>query len=704
MPDNLIVHNTMSPLENFYQKLKADIEDLAIQTDSSSEQAFTSIVAELLEDAGHIDSPNIKYDARLESGSRNQHKINGFSIEDNYESINLFVSVYQQEENLFSISKEDIDKAAKLIINFFKKAFFNAYIQMMDESSELYDFADTLANYQECRDNLVRINMLIFTNGLYSGQVPENINIENITAYFKIIDINSIFGLDRKIGIPIEINFDVEKDKVLCLKAVDEENFEAFVAVVPGSIISNLYKEHGARLMEQNVRSFLQFNGKINKGIRKTILENPEMFFSYNNGIAATAESISFDESGLYIKNINNLQIVNGGQTTASLFYTQRKNSEVDLSKIFVQMKISVIKNSEQYPSIVSNISRYANTQNKVNDADFSANNESLIELEKISNNTITPINAQNSQSYWFFERARGQYKTKRQNEGNTPSRQKQFDIRYPKNQVFTKVELAKYINSYKEVYSAKKLGKQLLIGPHIVVRGNEKNYTMFINKNLPEKDEINNSYFENVVAKAILFKNAELRYGTKKSENNIGEMRQVAVPYAIALLYNITQGHLDLKKIWKQQSVSQNLSDFLYKLMKSVNDFIIQHSPVTHYIEWAKKEECWNAVRSNDWNLNLDNIQDDLCSETDIEDKDDFSQQEDSMRKEVSSIKPETWKNILQYLRDTKCMTPNDVCRANYMIKQSSYWPEKKLSRKTLFEAKKILNYLQEKAPDILN
>lgn len=215
----------------------------------------------------------------------------------------------------------------------------------------------------------------------------------------------------------------------------------------------------------------------------------------------------------------------NGGQTTASIYYT-KKNDKADISSIYVQMKISVVKKQEQFSDIVSRISKYANTQNKVNNADFSANNQALIEFEKLSRYTLTPLSSDSPlQTYWFFERARGQYKTMRQKEGFTKSRQAAFDKKYPKNQVLTKTDIAKYINAYDEVYE----GKKLVIGPHVVARGNEKNYARFINNNLPDNlKRINNVYFEDTIAKAILFKTADKRYGTKAGAVHIGELKKV--------------------------------------------------------------------------------------------------------------------------------------------------------------------------------
>ena len=394
----------------------------------------------------------------------------------------------------------------------------------------------------------------------------------------------------------------------------DNEDYQSFIAIIPGICLANLYERYGARLLEQNVRSFLQFSGKINKGIRDTIKKEPHMFLAFNNGLAATADHIELDEDNRYITKISNLQIVNGGQTTASIYHTFKKD-KADISKIFVQAKVSVIKRIEEYSNIVSRISRYANTQNKVNDADFTANNPYLVALEKLSRCVLTP-RTENSvnQTYCFFERARGQYKNLRMKEGFTKVRQKAFDLKYPKNQMFTKVELAKYINAYAEVYE----GKKLVIGPHIVVKGNEKNFAKFINNNLPSAlSKINNIYYEDTIAKAILFRAMDKLYGTKKSETNIGELKQVVVPYTISLLTILTNNRLNLYKIWKEQSISEQLSSFLYDLMKQVNNFILKESPVSHYIEWSKKEECWEKIKQHTWAYNILDIEKDLVDDS---------------------------------------------------------------------------------------
>ena len=602
----------MTDIKKYYQQLCQEItsRQLANEEGDSQEQTFTRFFLDLLSEAGETENTTVAYDEK-DFGTKKAHKINGYAISDNYETVDLFITIYRTGEEIPVIYKKEIDQAVTRITNFFRKATYNNYEDDVAESSPIFEFAHTLGSYQELKDNLVRVNAFILTNGEYKGEIPQSTSLNGNKIFYRILDINYLFQVSEASHVPIEIDFDEEKAMVPCLPAsTDNEEYQAYVAIIPGTCLASLYERFGSRLLEQNVRSFLQFNGKINKGIRETIKTEPHMFFAYNNGLAATADHIELDESGHFISRINNLQIVNGGQTTASIYYTQKKD-KADISRIYVQMKISVIKKQEQFSEIVSRISKYANTQNKVNDADFTANNQALIEFEKLSRYILTPMSSDSPlQTFWFFERARGQYKTLRQKEGFTKSRQDAFDKKYPKGQVLTKTDIAKYLNAYEEVYE----GKKLVIGPHIVAHGNEKNYARFINNNLPENlKKINNVYFEDTIAKAILFKTADKRYGTKASAVHIGELKNVTVPYTIALLTRITDGKLDLYKIWKAQQLSPALSDFIFDLMIQVNEFIIKNSVGSHYIEWAKKEECWDKVKGHTFAYDLAQIKDDL-------------------------------------------------------------------------------------------
>lgn len=698
----------MNELNKFYQSLMQDI--VAMQSGdeegNTQEQVFTRICEEMLAEAGETENASVAYDER-DLGRKGQHKINGYAISDNYENVDLFISIYNNDMEIKSISKSDIDTAVKRISNFFQKAVYNDYGNVVAESSEIFEFANTLANYAELKDNLIRVNVFILTNGEYKGEIPASQHIGGHTVFYRIIDIHFLYKISEQSRVPIELDFDNldgKRYEIPCLAAnVNNDDYEAYVAIMPGECLAELYHNYGARLLEQNVRSFLQFTGKINKGIRETIKEEPHMFLAFNNGIAATADHIELDESGRLIKRISNLQIVNGGQTTASIFNTARKD-KADISQIFVQVKLSVIKDPNQYSDIVSRISKYANTQNKVNDADFTANNPALIAIEKISRYVLTPITLEtNMQTCWFFERARGQYKTLRSKEGFTKSRQAAFDLKYPKKQVFTKVELAKYINAWEEQYSS----RAMVIGPHIVVRGNEKNYARFISYNLPEIKHIDNVYFEDTIAKAILFKAADKRYGTKVSGNQIGEMKQVVVPYTVSLLNIITQGKLDLYKIWKNQNISTELSDFLYNLMKQVNKFILDKSPVSHYIEWAKKEECWQMVKAHDWDYDIDDIKDDCIDENNPPQRNRHNNTEETEKTRkyqegiIKSIPFSLWRKIATWGRDSGMLQPTQTLLADdivYKLKNKRQFTDSEISR-----AYKIYEVVWQHNPELL-
>lgn len=644
-------------INKYYSSLIQEIRSMQDSSEegASQEQLFTQMAIDMLSDGGETENVYLAYDEKA-LGTKKQHKINAYALSDNYETVDLFISLFSGDDTIQRIPKERIDQATTRITNFFRKSIYGEYANEIEESSAIFEFANTLANYKELKENLVRVNATILTNGEYKGDFPAPQTISGYKIFYRILDINYLYNISELSRVPIEISFSDEGVVVPCLTTQNEnQDYQAYIAIMPGQGLANLYERFGARLLEQNVRSFLQFTGKINKGIRSTIQQEPHMFLAFNNGIAATADHIELDPTGRFINKVSNLQIVNGGQTTASIYHTWKKD-QADISNIFVAVKLSVIKKKDEFADVVSRISRYANTQNKVNDADFTANNPFLIEFEKLSRYILTPITENNNiQTNWFFERARGQYKNIRQKDGFTKARQKQFDLKYPKKQMLTKVELAKFINAYQEVWE----GKKLVIGPHIVVRGNEKNYAQFINNNLQRK--INSIYFEDTVAKVILFKTAEKLYGVKP--NNIGEMRNAIVPYAIALLGHLTNYRLDLFKIWKNQSVSESLQTFMFDLMKQLNKFIIDNSPSSHYIEWAKKEECWQTIKDTQWNINVEEIHEDMANDSQIAKRNAVTETDEEKERQkyeielLRSIPYKLWREIETWGKESGCL-----------------------------------------------
>lgn len=597
-------------LNKFYKNLQQDInaEQLSEEDGGTQEQLFTQYAVDLLVNVGDNENVRVAHDENITP--RNRHKVNAFSLSENYETLDLFITILKGSATPERVQKSEIEDASKLIANFFRKAYYKDYVQAMEEASEIFELAHTLSSSDEVRSELVRINANILTDGIYPGDKPSNIEIAGYKIFFKVIDLNYLYNIADKDHNPIEINFKEDGYNLPCIiSSGDNTEYQSYLAIISGNALANIYEKYGSRLLEQNVRSFLQFTGKINKGIRKTIWEEPHMFLAFNNGIAATAEEILLEDlpdgNGKTITWVRDFQIVNGGQTTASIYHTWKKDKK-DISEIFVPVKLSVIKRHEKFAEIVSRIAEYANTQNKVSISDLSSNRPFHIELEKLSRSIwASPGENSQVQTRWFYERARGQYKNARGKEGFTPARERAFDQKNPKSQVFTKEDLAKYLNAYHEEYE----GRKLVIGPHIVVRGSQKNYAQFINYNTVNNPD--NVFFEDLIAKAILMRSAEKKYGIKP--NAIGDMRYITVPYSIALFGYITGYSLDLYKIWKNQSLTENLKELLYELMVRVETFIKNTAPGSLYGEWAKREECWEALKRENFDIDISLIKSDL-------------------------------------------------------------------------------------------
>lgn len=648
-------------LQKFYIDLQEEINSSLISEEEGTnpEQIFTELVLSYLSEAGETENYRVCFDEKI-SKRGVEHKINGYSLYENYETLDLFVTIYNGDSTIQSIQKGDANKTIERAVKFFRNAIYKDYVNEIEESSEIFDLAQTLANVPEVKEYLTRVNIFLLTNGEVKSDVKISDTIAGYTIFYRIIDINYLFNLSDKSRVPIEIDFEQAGYKVPCIvNEIENTEYQSWLAIIPGIALADIYEQYGARLLEQNVRSFLQFTGKINKGIRNTILKEPHMFMAFNNGIAATAEEITITDlpnnQGKTIAKVKDFQIVNGGQTTASIYHTWKKD-KVDISNVFVPVKLTIVKNRDNFSEIVGRIAEYANTQNKVSASDLSSNKENHVIIEKLSRTIwAPPIHGETIQTRWFYERSRGQYKNERVRFGITPSKRKQFDKQNPRSQMFTKESLAKFINSYKEVYN----GKKLVIGPHVVVRGSQKNYAQFLNYNFNFKPD--NIWFEDAIAKAILFSSAEKIYGVKP--NAIGDMRYITVPYSIAWLGYRLNYKLDLYKIWKNQSLSENLKSKLYEVMSKVEEYIKTNAPGSLYGEWAKKEECWIAIKNESFEINLENLKSDLEDES-IEKRKKLSEDEtqkveiEASLNRLKSIHPKTWKKIEEWGRETKNLT----------------------------------------------
>lgn len=676
--------------DRFFRILQDDVQaimDEDLDIGGTPVQAFTRIATDKLADAGETANVIVAYDER-NLGRAGQHMINGYAISDNYETVDLFISIHNNGDAPVRLAKSEIDTAAKRISNFFQKSVNKEYVEELDPASQIYQLAHTLNRSQLLKDNLVRVNALILTNNFYESTVPkkEVIGQEDgwkdgeLSFFYRVIDLTYLYNISEKPHVPIELDMGSLGFEIPCIKVpTNVDTYQSYLAIIPGPLIAKIYEEYGQRLLEQNVRTFLEFTGKINKGIRRTINTEPEMFFAYNNGIAATAEEVRLGKGSqgtMVISYIKDLQIVNGGQTTASLFHTKRKD-RADLSGIAVQMKLNIINSRENYSNIVERIAEYANTQNKVSFSDLTANNPFYIELEKLSRTIVAPhIAGQTVQTHWFFERTRRQYKNQRAKDGNTSSRRKSFDIRNPKSQLFTKEELAKYINTFSLIEKAKNGKKDLVVGPNSVVQGSQKNHDAFIKYNLPEElpDSI---WFEDAIAKAILFRTAESEYG--RAPNAIGDLRYITVPYTLAYLnYYLKHTPINWYRIWQQQEVSEAMRIIIKNLLYKIEALIKEKSPGSLYGQFAKDTACWIIVKQSGFAPEITSIQEDLIDpENPLKRVAKGKEVIDVTMAEISRsalrhISSNTWQNILSWNLAVEKLIPAHTSAITDMVSRN--------------------------------
>lgn len=584
----------MDDVEEFYTNLTKDVAVSAAANGIYQQLAFMTEFVNELTDLGDIQGFN-----ECDNPKWHGAHINGFDADENEETdsirIDLFITDFEQRDKLEKIGKTDIDLYFKRLLKFFTESLNNELYTKIDESNAAYRISEYI---EDNKERIEEVNLFFFSERAVGEKVSgfNREELDNINIKYHLWDINRFAKLkySSKKKEPIEIDF-VEKynTPLDCLRASTSTNkMDSYLVVVPGTVLADLYNDYGARLLEQNVRSFLQAKGGVNKGIKSTIIHEPEYFFSYNNGITATAaqiETLQFGDA-YKISKLVDLQIVNGGQTTASLARAKIKD-KADLSKIFVQMKLSIINYDNTDEGLIGRISEYANTQNKVNVSDLSANHPYHIKLEELSRKIwAPPVPPSHRETQWFYERSRGQYNEQMLKEGRLGK------LKYPKNQLFNKTDLAKFMMTWDSDE------------PKWVNMGAQKNFVKFTDlinslwKKTTFLDTINELYFKKVVSRAIIFKTTEKLVQNQPWYAN--GYRANIVIYTLAFTsYYLKKNDKDLNyaKIWTNQKISEAFENLLKNLSKKINNILIDtNNPsrtTSNISEWAKKDACWGQM-----------------------------------------------------------------------------------------------------------
>ena len=525
-----------------------------------------------------------------------------------------------------------VDRGKRFIERTQRESFFNN----MEPALSNYKAAQDIKKLLEDKNNLItQIKIFFLTDGLLSErtrgyEVGDDGKILGIPAVVKPYDIRAFLGMDESTQGEEEFKIDFGK---LCggLNALETNlvGLKSYLVVMPGSVLREIYKIHGQKLLEANVRNFLNFTNKKNLGMKNTLMREPDKFFAYNNGLTVTASDmrITKESSALKITSLTNMQIVNGGQTTCVIYFspTERGGENIDLNKVFVQMKLTIVENIkldnvddadaalEEVHEFKAKIAQYANSQSPVTAADLMANSPFHVRMEQAGKRIRTPLNVEGLSNHWFYERAKGQWNTLKRNDRS----QTKFLKKFPKKQIIKKEDLAKYENSWR-------------LKPHDVSRGAAKNLNIFYKLVAEEfkknENKFRDQFFKDIVAKGIIWKAIEFTISRSDWFESSTYLRPFVTTYSFSLICHILKEKnksINLDKVWSEQSISESFQKQLDATTKFVYHLFIDDSfrNNTAYREWAQKEACWVRLKSK--RHSLDHFENnDLLTKTQIQNK----------------------------------------------------------------------------------
>ncbi len=663
--------------EEFFHDFRQDLLAGAEANGSFLLAEFMDVVSRELTETGFTEGFEFAH-YRAQRGMR----VDGYWFNDEG-GLNLFVADFDSRTEVASLTRTDVDAAFKRVVNFFDASLRKNLAADLEITSPEYGLARQIAD----RKSLIRhLNLILVSERTLSDRIQALPDAETagIATSFHIWDISRLHRQRSSRSHKEALDLDFETmfgTGIPCLPAhLGTDAYQSYLVVMPGPILSTIYEKFGARLLEQNVRTFLQARAKVNQGIRTTIMTEPGMFFAYNNGITATAQGVETKRTGdgLQITRITDLQIVNGGQTTASLFHTRRKD-KADLTQIFVQMKLSVIDNEES-EKVVPRISEYANTQNRVQAADFFSNHAYHIRMEEFSRRLWAPAGkGAQRETKWFYERARGQYADAQAK--LTPAEQKRFKAENPKPQMLTKTDLAKFENVWDD-------------HPRYVNLGAEKNFARYaarIGKEWDKSsDSFNEAYFKRAVARGIIFRATERIVSAQPWYNN--GYRANIVAYTLAVLSELTRRQeksLDFQRVWNAQAISPVLESTIAVVASRVNDDLLRPMQgISNISEWAKREACWTRMLEN-----MDEFADLLPDEFDGEclSRDDHLSEKRAARNtqkvdngieaqtKVFAIPAARWIAVHETLAAKRLLTPKEIGILNVAMQMPMKIPTEK-------------------------
>lgn len=685
--------------QEFRQDFMEDVRAEAVASGEGSCASFVSSFAQYLQEAEYLMDFTASYYEG--TGKRNRKfRVDGYAYDEFDKTMSLIIADFNTSEQERILTKTQAESLLGRLTYFIDQSLnTNLYreVEMSRSASDLIDFL------REKREEIRKYQLIIFTTASVGVTVTklESADIDGKPSECQIWDLERLFkvcGSDTGRQI-IEIDFkSYSMHGIPCLEAydADTENFHSYLCIIPGAVLADIYDHYGSNLLEGNVRSFLSTKVAVNKKIRTTILQCPERFFAYNNGISATAMDVQIESTsqGHFLVSAKDFQIINGGQTTASLSNARFKD-KADLSAIYVQMKLTVIEKilGEEATELIQNISRSSNSQNKVSDADFFSTHPFHVRMEHFSQHLFArAVGGMQYDTRWFYERTRGQYLQKQMR--LTPGEKKKFLLQNPKSQLITKTDLAKVRNTWKG-------------HPHTVSRGAQTNFIAFAEatgKEWEDADDgliFNEKYFQETVALVLIFRYTEKMVGGQPWFTTGSGYRANIVTYTIALLHKLIQEQypkkdLDLMGIWSRQTVPDAVAGALAYLSKLVYENLTAPGrPVENVTQWCKREACWNSVQTISYvlpagiELCLVRQEDQRAAEREAKADQRFISGVDVQARVCTEITSAQWQKAMRFAMEKRMVTPDELISLRIATQIPAKLP-------TPFQCKKLIAVLE--------
>lgn len=582
----------MLTLEQFAQEVKADVRqriEPATGTPKLSEDAFTDFAVERLVEHNEALDHELCPDKWPARGAKNPAaRVTAWHLSDDGARLDLFITEYRDEDTPPVITRAEAEQLFKHLRGFLRRAL-GGFHDELESSSPVFEAARRI---HEAKSRLTTAHLFLLTDGVVKNVTIEEEPVDGVETRHILWDLDKLARLRGTERGTIELDFAKDYDgPVPALEMADASGeYRTYLAFLPASLLVRIYGEHGQRLLERNVRAFLQAKGKVNKGLQETLRDEPHRFLAYNNGLCCTAAEVSVEtnEDGhALLKAVKDFQIVNGGQTTASIYHAH-KAAGIDVDDVRVQMKLTVLANPDDVVEVVPLISRYANSQNKVNLSDIAGTGPFHRVLEELSRTRYAPATSGLGRgTRWYYERARGSYEDDKF-KNRTPAAIKRWEAEHPRAQRFSKTDLAKFEHTW-DGY------------PFWVCTGAEKNFEKWTERcgehGWPVVDE---DYFRDLVAKALLFKAADK---VVAEHDEVGYKAQI-VTYTLARLTTETGHRLPLRTIWDKQAVPAPIIAALETISREARAYLTNPPGGRNISEWCKRADCWEAFRAQEIEL----------------------------------------------------------------------------------------------------